>query len=140
MKTRLRRPMTATVLMMAAALVLSNASQIGARVVCIVSDCHVDIEPSVCSCCSVNASDNEMFDFDPPHTNPSCSDCIDVPLSVPPLTSKPPQLSTPENSAEGRTAAPSCGGDCRINLVVRGNQMDQHWLSLVPLSTIVLLT
>ena len=92
MKTRLRRPMTATVFMLAAVLVLSNASQIGARVVCTGSDGHVDVEPSGCTCCAVIVSDDERFDDGLAPTSPSCTDCVDVPLKVPILKSKAPQL------------------------------------------------
>ena len=136
MKTRLRRPMTATVFMLVAVLVLSNAAQIGARVVCMGSDGHVDVEPSGCTCCAVIVSDDERFDDGLAPTSPSCSDCVDVPLRVPPLKSKAPQLLTPDNCAEGRTIAPRCGGV----FLVHGNQVDQHWQSLSSLSTVVLLT
>ena len=132
--------MTATVLVLAAALVLSNAAQIGAGVVCMRFDGHDDVELSVCTCCAVIVSHNERIDCGLTPTSPSCSDCVDVPLRVPTLKSKAPQLSTPDNGAEGRTVAPSCGGVCRIDLLVHGNQMDQHWHSLSSLSTIVLLT
>jgi len=134
MKTRLRRPLTATVYMVAAALVLSNAAQIGAVVVCMGSDCHVDVEPPVCTCCASIVSHDESFDLAP--TSPSCSDCcVDVPLSVPPLKSKAPQLLIPDSSVDGRITAPVCSGV----FLIHGKQMDQHWQFLSSLSTVVLL-
>lgn len=132
--------MTATVFILAAALALSNATQIGAGVVCLVSDGQVDVEPSVCTCCAVMVSHDEGVDHGLAPTTPSCSDCVDIPLRVPTLKSNAPQPSTRGMSAEFGTVAPNCGGSCRIDLLVHGNQMDQHWQSLSSLSTVVLLT
>jgi len=140
MKTRLRRHLTATVFVLAAALVLSNATQIGAGVVCLVSDGRVDVEPSVCTCCAAIVSHDEGVDHGPAPTSPSCSDCVDIPLRVPTLKSNAPQPSARDMSAEFRTVAPSCGGVCRIDLLVHGNQKDQQWQSLSSLSTVVVLT
>jgi len=130
--------MTATVLMLAAMLALSNAAQLGSSVVCVGSDGHIDVETVVCTCCSVPASHGESFHSELAPSIPSCSDCVDVPMSVPSDKSGTPLLSTPQ--AEGRMIALSIAGGCRTGLLFPANQMDQHWQSLSSLSTVVLLT
>jgi len=132
--------MTATVCLLAATLVLSNAAQIGAGIVCMGSDGHGVVEPSVCTCCSVIVSHDQRMDDGLAPASSSCTGCVDVPLSVPPLNSRAPQLSPPDKKAENRTVVPICGGVCRIGLVVHGYQMGQNWRSLSSLSTVVLLT
>jgi hypothetical protein len=65
---------------------------------------------------------------------------VAVPLRVPPLKPKAPELSAAEFNAEGRTLASTCGGRSRFDFVVPVNHMDLHWQSLSFLSTVVLLT
>ena len=138
MKTRPRHPMTATVLTLAAMLALSNAAQLGSSVVCVGSDGHIDVETSICACCFEPSSHDEIFHSELAPAIPSCSDCVDVPMSVPSDKSGTPLLSTPQ--AEGRIVGLSSAGDCGTGLLFEAKQMDQHWQSLSPLSTVVLLT
>ena len=140
MITRPKHSMTATVLTLAAMLALSNAAQLGSSVVCVGSDGHIDVETSICTCCSVPASHSESFHSELAPAIPSCSDCVDVPMSVPSNKSGTPLLSTPHIKAEGRMIALSSAGGCKTGLLFEANQMDQHWHSLSPLSTVVLLT
>jgi hypothetical protein len=126
--------------MLAAALVLSNAPQIGTGLVCMGSDGHVDVGPSVCTCCAAPASHDERVHAEGAPASSSCRDCVDVPLRVPPLNSKAPQLSFADINAEGRTLTSTCDGRSRFDFVVPMNHMDQHWQSLFSLSTVVLLT
>jgi len=126
--------------MLAAMLVLSNAAQIGAAVVCKGSDGHRDVESSVCSCCAVTALHDETLHDGSVPAGPSCSDCVDVPLRMPPLNPKASRLSPPDIVGESRVLALSCGMGCRDLLAVPAGVMDQHWQSLSHLSTVVLLT
>ncbi len=131
--------MTVTACILAVLLCLGGAAQFGAAVVCIGSDGHVDAEPSVCTCCAGTASHDDRVHSGLMPASPTCSDCVNVLLRMPPLRSRDAQLSTPHIGAEERMPAQSCGS-CRIDLVVPAKQMDQHWQSLFPVSTVVLLT
>ena len=126
--------------MLATVLAMSGTAEFGAAVVCVGSDGHVDIESSVCACCTLTVSHDERVHSGLVPASPSCSDCVDVPLRVLPLKSKDTQLSAPLINAEGRPPALNWGGGSRTDLLVLGNQMDQHWQSLSSLSTVVLLT
>jgi len=126
--------------LVAAVLVLSNVAQLGSAVVCVGSDGHVAVEPSVCACCAVTASHDERVPAGLAPASSSCSNCVDVPLRVSLLKPKAPQLSTADFNAEGRTLASACDGRSRFDFVVHVNHTDQHWQSLSSLSTIVLLT
>jgi hypothetical protein len=126
--------------LVAAVLVLSNVAQLGSAVVCVGSDGHVEVEPSVCACCAVTASHDERVPAGLAPASSSCRNCVDVPLRVPPLKPKAPQLSAADINAESRTLASTCNGRSSFDFVVHVNHMDQHWQSLFPLSTVVLLT
>jgi hypothetical protein len=140
MKTGSRHLMTAAICMLAAVVGLGGTAQLGAAVVCVGFDGHVDVESSPCTCCIANASHDEGVRFGQATTSPECSDCVGVPLKAPPFKSKEPQLFTPRMNAEGRTAARICDGGWRNNLLVPADPMDQYWRSLSLLSTVVLLT
>lgn len=126
--------------MLGAVVGIGSTAQIGAAVICVGFDSHVNVESSLCTCCIVYASHDEGVHSGQAPTSPGCSDCMDVPLRVPPFKSKKPQLSTPRINAEGRTAALICGGGWRNDLLVPADPMDQRWQSLSPLSSVVLLT
>jgi len=132
--------MTTMACMLATVLVLSNVAQLGSAIVCVGSDGHIDIESSVCTCCAPTASHDGWARTGPAPANPSCSDCVDVPLRVPPLKPKAPQLSTADIDAEGRMPASTCNGRSRFDFVVHAKHMDQHPQSLLSISTVVLLT
>ena len=140
MKKRSRHLLTAAICMLAAVVGLSSTVQLGAAVVCVGFDGHDKDESSPCTCCIVYASHDEGVRFSQASTSPECSDCVGVPLRVPPFKSKEPQLFTPRINAEGRMAARVCGGGWRSVLSVPVGAVDQHWRSLSELSTIVLLT
>ena len=132
--------MTATVCMLAAVLVLNSGAQLGGAVVCVGSDGHVDVETSVRTCCAVSVSHDMRVYAERTPASCVCKDCVDVPLRVPPLKPKTPQLSTADINAEGRALASTCDGSSRFDFVVHVNHMDQHWQTLFSLSTVVLLT
>ncbi|MCP4896753.1 MAG: hypothetical protein GY906_07215 [bacterium] len=132
--------MTAKVCLLAAVLVLGNVAQLGSAVVCVGADCDVEVEPLDCNCCAVTDSNNENLPAGLAPSSSSCSYCVDVPLSVPPLKPKTPQLSSTDINADGRTFASTCDGRSDFDFVVHANHMDQHWQSLFSLSTVVLLT
>jgi hypothetical protein len=131
--------MPTAALMLAAMLVLSHATQIGAAVACYGSDGHVDVEFSVCTCCIVVTPDDERSSARLISSSPSCDGCVDVLLTVSPRTSKVPQLTALQTIAKTRTLGSGCTGDSRVTLAAPGHRMDQHWHSLAPLSTVVLL-
>jgi len=139
MKTRPRHPVTATICMLAAVLVLSNAAQTGAVIVCVGSDYPVDVESSVCTCCAVTVSHYEKIHAEMAPASSACIDCVDVPLRVPTLNSKAPELSFPHINTKGRTIVPICSGSSKIDLLIHRNQMDQRWQSLCSLSTVAIL-
>ena len=124
----------------AALLVLSNAARLGVSVVCVGSDGHVDVEALICGCCSAPASAAGNVHPDLAAADPSCTGCVDVQMTVPYVETRTPTLSARHINTAGRIVGPGCAGGCRTGPVVSGNPMDQHWRSLAPLSTVVLLT
>ena len=126
--------------MLAAVLVLSNVVQLGSAIVCVGSDGRVDIEPSVCICCAEAVSHDGRARTGPAPASSSCSDCVYVPLRVPPLKPKAPQLSTADINAEDRMLDSTSDGRAKFDFAVHVNYMDQQWRSLLSLSTVVLLT
>jgi len=132
--------MTAAICMLGAVVGLGSTAQLGAAVVCVGFDGHDEDESSPCTCCIVYASHDEGVRFTQAPTSPECSDCVGVPLRVPPFKSKELQLFTPRINAEGRTAARVCGGGWISDLSAPVDAVDQHWRSLSQLSTVVLLT
>jgi len=142
MKTRLLYSVIAAVFMLAAALALGAAAQLGTVVVCVGSDGHTDVESSICtcSCCTVTSSHDERVHSGLVPASPSCSDCVDVPLRAAPLKSKESRFLPPNRHAKGLIRAQCCGGGCKNDLLVPVDYMDQHWQSLSSLSTVVLLT
>jgi len=132
--------MTVTVFTFAALLVLSNAAQLGASVVCVGSDGHIDVRPSFCACCSAPDSHGERVPSELAPAIPSCSDCVEVPVMVTSVESRAPQLSVPQITAEGRIVAQSGARSFGTGLLFPGSRMDQQRQSLSPLSTVVILT
>ena len=126
--------------MLAAVLVLGNSAQLGAAVLCVGSDGHVEVESWLCACCSGTASRDAGTHSGLAPASPSCDDCVDVPLKVPPLEPKAPQLFTAHINAGCCTPASSCSAGSSAGLLVHRNQMDQHWQTLSCLSTVVLVT
>jgi hypothetical protein len=126
--------------MAAAVLILSNAAQLGAGVFCIGSDGHVDIESSVCACCTPAVPHDDQVESGLAPASPSCSDCVDVPLRLVPLKAEDTRFCPPFINTEGSPVAVSRAGGSRTVLLVPGNHMDQHWRSLSSLSTVILLT
>jgi hypothetical protein len=140
MKTRLRYLMTAMARMAAAVLILSNAAQLGAGVFCVGSDGHVDIESSVCACCTPAVPHDDQVESGLAPASPSCSDCVDVPLRRVPLKAEDTRFFPPLINTEGSPFALIWAGGGRTVPVVLGHPMDQHWQSLSSLSTVILLT
>lgn len=126
--------------MLAAALVLSNAAQLGAFVACVGSDGHIDVESSLCTCCTVSGSHDDEGHSGLTSSHPGCSDCVDVPLKVPLFKSKKTDLSTPHNGLENSTHAHLMGGGWSNDRLFLADRMDRLWQSLSLRSTVVLLT
>ena len=140
MKTRRRHPMTATVFTLAALLVLNTVALNGAAVVCVGADGSVDVESSICTCCSVPDSldARALSGFAP--TDSSCSDCVDVPLNAPLFRSKDTRLSMSRCSEENRTHALVRNGGGDETRLILPCLADLQGHSLALLSTVVLLT
>lgn len=132
--------MTATVLMLATLLVLSNATGVDGFVVCTDDDGPTGAERRSCSCCSDAVSHDEDEQSERAPAGTSCTDCIDVPMSVPSVESRVPGLSASHTISETTIVSPeSASGRC-TGLAAAGNGSDQHWRLLASLSTVVLLT
>jgi hypothetical protein len=113
-------------------------AQIGSGVVCVGNDGHIDIESGFEACCSPATSGHAAADGAALHgVDSECGPCMDVLIRA-------PQHLTKEVRNFGLTAAPFAslsveptGTKARI---VEAVSSDQNWRSLVPLSSVILLT
>jgi hypothetical protein len=132
--------MTATVCMLAMALALGGAAQLDSMVVCVGSNGHIDVESFLEGCCTLTASDNKSGGAGRTPAVSSCGDCADVQLKKPPLRSKRTHLSPPDLHAVCNLCSQCSGGGSMVRVSDASDRIDQRWRSLVPLSSIVLLT
>jgi len=140
MMTRPRHPMTATICMLAAALTLGGAGQLDAVVVCVGPDGHIDVESFLDGCCTSATAGDKDGGAGPTLAGSACGDCADVQLTKPPLRTKRSHLSQPDHDAGCIPCSLCVGGGSRAPSADAADRIDQHWRSLVPLSSIVLLT
>lgn len=140
MKTQSRHSTSAAVLALAALLLLGNSVGLDVAFVCTGSDGRMDVRPGPCACCSEHTSHGDSGDSEPAPASPSCSDCVERPMSVPSIESRGPLLVVSLTDADGRFTAQDSAGDCNTGSLFLGDHMDQHWHSLLPLSTVVLQT
>jgi len=130
---------TATALTLAAMLVLSSATQVATAVVCIGLDGHIDIESIFQGCCISGTTAAQSDAAELSATGSGCGDCTDVQLKAPPLRSKETQLSQPDIDA-GCLLCSLCSRSGLTTRTADAADMDQHWQTLAPLTTVVLLT
>lgn len=128
------------VLALAALLLLGNSVGAGDLVVCTDPEGRGDVASDSCACCTGPDSHDESVGSEPSPASPTCSDCLDVPMSVPSLESRGPLLVVSLTDADGRFNALGSAGDCNTGSGFLGDHMDQHRHSLSTLSTVVLLT
>jgi hypothetical protein len=139
MKMRPKHFLTAMALTLAALLVLSSATQVATAVVCIGPDGHIDIESIFQGCCSSGPAGARSNAAALSATGSDCGDCTDVQLKAAPLRPKQSQLSQPDND-EGSLVISLCSSSGLATPTADAADMDQHWQSLAPLTTVVLLT
>jgi hypothetical protein len=135
----MRRPKHAGLTFLTAACaILALTAQIGTGVVCVGTDGHVDVESGLEVCCSPAASDHSAADGAALYgAEPDCGPCTDVLIRA-------AQHLTKDVSHIGLTAAPyaSLTIEATRNTArtVEAVSSDQRRHSLVPLSSVVLLT
>lgn len=139
MKIRPKHLSTATALTLAALLVLSSASEVAGVVVCVGLDGHVDIESISEGCCISDKVVSRSNAVELPATGSGCGDCTDVQLKAAPLKPKQSQLFQSDNAA-GSLALSLCSSRGLATPTADAAEIDQHWQSLAPLATVVLLT
>jgi len=61
-------------------------------IACICPDGQVKVEAETCACCDPVNSDDHLVDAASASDQPSCSDCVDVPLRTPPTKASQVQL------------------------------------------------
>ena len=126
-----------TSLMLTTLLVLTGAGQLDAVVVCVGLEGHVDLESSFGECCSSSAGPGLAGDTLQTAHGTDCGPCTDLLVTAPQLRAKQIHLAGP--ALTHTTATSRELPDSRIEGGER-TQRDQLWRSLMPLSTVVLLT
>jgi len=140
MKTQLRLPTTATALMLAALLILSTTAGVDGFVVCTDDEGPTGADRRSCSCCSEAVLHEEDEHSEQSPMSSSCTDCIDVPMSVPSVESRVPGLSASHTISEATIVSPETASGRSAGLAVANHRSDLHWRLLELLSTVVLLT
>ena len=114
--------------------------QIGAAVVCVGADGHIDVESVFDGCCNPVAADDHGAGVNVVVDGSSCGDCVDVQLRMVPLKTREGWLFSPTISAGLRSMTSSClsGADGRNSFPP--NCSDRQSQSLTLLSTVILLT
>jgi hypothetical protein len=107
-------------------------------IACICPDGQINFEGADCACCDPVDSDDHVVDAAWAPVQPSCSDCVDVPLRTPPIEANPLQLEDGTVTARGHaTPAVSAAGSERSCPAPPGLG---HRLSLELLSSVVIQT
>lgn len=76
------------------AVTVGGAAQLGATVLCVGVDGHVDVEYTLTGCCSSSATPmNQMVAAAPGPETGSCGACVDLDIISPPLKNDTTQLS-----------------------------------------------
>lgn len=132
--------MTAAVCMLIALFASTGGAQIGAAVVCVGADGHIDVESVFDGCCSPVAPGEHFAGTSLVAATSSCGDCVDVQLRVVPLKTRRGSLSSPNMIAGVRSIEPSCGAGNGGVKAAFPNSNDRRSQSLTLLSTVVLLT
>lgn len=121
-------------------LILGSGAQLGMTVVCAGSDGHFDIESLLCACCSPPAAPGDGVRAETTIEDAACTGCVDVPMRVPSVGSRAPQLSSFQLHIQRHDLAPRPAESFSGGLLFPGSRMDQQGQTLAPLSTVILLT
>jgi hypothetical protein len=134
------RSLTATVVaLLAAALTMSGAARGAAVFVCVGDAGHVEVESRLAGCCGSARSEARGEGVEAALPSPACGDCTDVQLDEPALTSEGTRLHRPGLVAASAVSPPIAGAGLSVRAAIAAD-MDRHWQTLTPLSTVVLLT
>ena len=110
---RPRHPLSAIACVLTALLVTGAAGDGVGAIACICPDGQVKVEAAGCACCDPVSSDDHVVDAASASEQPSCSDCVDVPLRTPPIKASPLQLNDATVPATGHAipTVPAVGGE-----------------------------
>lgn len=114
--------------------------QIGAAVVCMGADGHIDVESVFDGCCSPVVHGEHFAGPSLVAATSSCGDCVDVQLRVVPLKTREGSLSSPDTIAGVRSNVSSGGGNCGGRNAISHGVNDRRSQALTFLSTVILLT
>lgn len=135
---RSRNPLCAITCFLTALLITGAAGAHLAVFACICPDGQVKAATADCACCDPVSSDDHEDDATSAHEQPTCSDCVDVPLQTPHIKTNPIQLDAATVPLMGHAtpAVPAVGGERSWPAPPdRG-----HRLSLKLLSSVVIRT
>jgi hypothetical protein len=122
-----------------ALVITSSAGVADAAIACVCPDGEVGVEAAwVCSCCYPADSDGIAADMGSASGNPSCSDCVDVPLRMPPTKNDHPRLHAVTVEGSGHSTPIACAPGFERERTARPDQ--GHRLTLALLASVVLLT
>jgi hypothetical protein len=131
--------MTLAIWVLAAVTASGSGALLGAGVICVGFDDHIDVESWLDGCCVTAKSDLQTTGVVGTPSN-SCGDCVDVQLRDSSFKSKRSFLSPPVDDDGCVLCALCCNGGREARSADAINRMDQHSQSLSPLSTVILLT
>ena len=121
------------------AVTVGGAAQLGAAVLCVGVDGHVDVEYTLTGCCTSSAtSPNQMVAATPGSEPGSCGACVDLDITSPPLKDDKTQLSVARSVMESSVHPLPLGSNCAHGLVVVDRPHD-HSGDRARHSTVVLL-
>jgi hypothetical protein len=126
--------------MLATLLILSTTAGVDGFVVCTDDDGPTGTDRRSCSCCSDAVSHDEGEHSEQSPASSSCTECIDVPMSVPSVESRVPCFSASHTISEATIVSPESASGRSAGLSVAENRSDQHWRLLALLASVVLLT
>lgn len=126
--------------MLIALFAATGGVQIGAAVVCVGADGHIDVESIFDGCCSSVAPDDHGVGMNLVMDTSSCGDCVDVQLRVVPMKTRKGLLSCPDISAGVRSILSSCGDGIGVRSSEPSESYDRRSQALILLSTVILLT
>ena len=125
--------------MLIALFATTGGAQVGAAVVCVGADGHIDVESFFDGCCSPVLPDDHGPDVNVLVDGSSCGDCVDVQLRMVPLKTREGSLSFPALAAGFRSNASSGSG--AVGQKAQSQYFDDRSSrSLALLSTVILLT
>lgn len=135
---RSRHLLSALACILTVPLLIGAAGDGVGAIACVCPDGQVKVAAVDCTCCGPVSSDDHVVDATSASEQPSCSDCVDVPLQTPPIKTNPLQLDDANVVATGQTSPTVPAVGCRRS---RPAPLDVgHRLSLALLSSVVIRT